>query len=214
MSGNSFDIIACGDDALRILCGPGDVRHSLAERLAGDPSWNEIVPGKQDVTIAFNPYTYTMTKAREKLQHALHTGLTHSVTRGRDHVLAAEFGGEAGPDLAQLAERLDMRVETLLEKVEQSPLKVDMLGFTPGFAYLTGLDPTLQANRLDHPRSRVPAGSIGLISGQIGLYALDGPGGWPIIGRVVSPLFDRCLTEPFVLKAGDSVKLRPAVSPQ
>jgi allophanate hydrolase len=87
-----------------------------------------------------------------------------------------------------------------------------MLGFTPGFAYLSGLSPDIVSERLAHPRARVAAGSVGLITGQIGLYALDGPGGWPIIGRILNPLFDRERTEPFVLLAGDNVQLRQAAA--
>ena len=85
-----------------------------------------------------------------------------------------------------------------------------MLGFTPGFAYLSGLSPMLLAERLAKPRVRVPAGSIGLITGQVGLYALEGPGGWPIIGRLQVPLFDRAAPNPFRLAPGDGVVLRPS----
>ena len=98
----------------------------------------------------------------------------------------------------------------LIKQVEQSLLTVDMLGFTPGFAYLTGLAPGLVAERLPSPRTLVPAGSIGLISGQIGLYALEGPGGWPLIGLVRAPLFARASANPFLLSAGDRVILRRA----
>lgn len=211
MSGRVFDIIACGDDALRILCGEGDVRHALAEQLRGDAYWMEVVPGKQDVTVAFDPHAEPMGAAEGRLQKALAALSIKSVSHDTHHVLSANFDSNSGPDLASLAQRLGMGELDLVEKVEQSLLSVDMLGFTPGFAYLTGLDPALQASRLDHPRASVPAGSIGLITGQIGLYALDGPGGWPIIGRVLSPLFVRLQADPFLLKAGNRVSLRRAI---
>ena len=123
------------------------------------------------------------------------------------------FGGEAGPDLAALAERLGQTEEQIIHIFERQTLRVDMLGFTPGFAYLTGLDPALVSERLAHPRARVAAGSIGLITGQVGLYALEGPGGWPIVGRVLAPLFDRTRPDPFLMAPGDEVVIRRAAQP-
>lgn len=208
MTGCRFDVLACGDDALRILCGPGGVRHDLAAHLSASPCWIDIVPGKQDVTAAFDPHVLSMEAARALLLNALETGPGTVQREARVHSLEVQYTGPDGPDLAQMAERLGLTEEAVIKSVEGSELSVDMLGFTPGFAYLTGLDPALVAARLVHPRPRVPAGSVGLITGQIGLYALDGPGGWPIIGRVQKGLFDRTAADPFLLRAGDRVILR------
>jgi allophanate hydrolase len=205
-------IVACGDDALRILCGEGDIRHNLAQKLAGDPRWLEIVPGKRDVTVAFDPHTEPMAQARARLEAALVPDIGLDPAAAATHVFTASFGSAGGPDLAALAARLGLSEAAIIAKVEASALIVDMLGFTPGFAYLGGLDGALVSERLANPRTRVAAGSIGLITGQIGLYALDGPGGWPIIGRVLSPLFDRASPDPFVLRPGDRVVLQRAPS--
>lgn len=208
MTGRRFDVMACGDDALRILCGPGGFRHDLAAHLSASSCWIDIVPGKQDVTAAFDPHVLSMAAARALLLNALETGPGTVHREARVHPLDVVFSGADGPDLAQMAERLGLMEEAITKTVEGSELSVDMLGFTPGFAYLTGLDPALIAARLVYPRPRVPAGSVGLITGQIGLYALDGPGGWPIIGRVQQGLFDRTAADPFRLRAGDRVVLR------
>ncbi|MDP1555741.1 MAG: carboxyltransferase domain-containing protein [Hyphomonas sp.] len=205
-------IIACGDDALRILCGEGDIRHSLAQKLAEDPLWLEIVPGKRDVTVAFDPHAEQMSQAWARLEAALVPDIGHDPAAAATHVFTASFGGADGPDLAALAARLGLNENDIIARVEASALIVDMLGFTPGFAYLGGLDGALVSERLANPRTRVAAGSIGLITGQIGLYALDGPGGWPIIGRVLGPLFDRASPDPFVLRPGDRVVLQRAPS--
>jgi len=203
-----FTIVACGDDALRVLCGGGEVRHAVARQLRVDARWREIVPGKQDVTLAFDPHTETMAAARARLASALEQLDDAAPSPARTHVFDADFGGGAGPDLAPVAEANGLTQARLIELIEASPLTVDLLGFTPGFAYLTGLDTALRADRLTHPRTHVPPGSIGLITGQIGLYALEGPGGWPIIGRVKAPLFDKSREEPFRLQPGDGVNLR------
>ncbi len=203
-------IVACGDDALRILCGEGDIRHRLAQELAGDPRWLEIVPGRRDVAVAFDPHAEQMAQAWARLEAALVSDVVLDLATAGTHVFTATFGCADGPDLAALAARLGLSEEAIIAKVEASALVVDMLGFTPGFAYLTGLDETLVSERLANPRTRVAAGSIGLITGQIGLYALDGPGGWPIIGRVLGPLFEPARPDPFVLRPGDRVALKRA----
>ena len=210
MNAKGFDIIACADDALRILCGAGPVRHAIADRLRALPEWCEVVPGKVDVTVSFDPHSDRMETARRRLSDALaHIAQVEAIT-GAGHVLTAEFGGAAGPDLAGLAETNQKSTAEIIRMIEGSLLTVDLLGFTPGFAYLIGLDTALRAERLNHPRIRVPAGSIGLITGQVGLYALEGPGGWPIVGRVMTPLFDRLREDPFCLRPGDRVTLSGA----
>ncbi len=208
MMAPAFPVIALGDDALMVLCGPGDIRHTLAHHLASDQSWIEVVPGKRDVTVAFDPYAESMAFAMTRLRRLLVSAASSPALTRQTHTLAAVFGGEDGPDLAALAEKLALPAAQIIDEVLQSSLTVDMLGFTPGFAYLSGLSPTLLAERLATPRERVPAGSIGLITGQVGFYALEGPGGWPIIGRLQVPLFDRAAPNPFRLAPGDRVVLR------
>ena len=86
---------------------------------------------------------------------------------------------------------------------------VEMLGFTPGFAYIGGLDDRLDVPRRPHPRQYVPAGSIGIAGGRTGIYAMPGPGGWPLIGRTPEPLFDAKAGDPFRLRPGLRVRFRP-----
>jgi allophanate hydrolase len=213
MTSPRFDVIACGDDALRILCGAGEIRHDLAEHLKTFPGWAEIVPGKLDLTVAFDPHAERLGEARVRLVEALRTLAAPPHRTRRKHVLEAVFSGEAGPDLAALAARLGQTEGQIIDSLEHQTLRVDMLGFTPGFAYLTGLDPALVSERLANPRARVAAGSIGLITGQVGLYVLEGPGGWPLVGRVLAPLFDRARPAPFLMAPGDEVVIRRALRP-
>jgi KipI family sensor histidine kinase inhibitor len=213
MTAPRFEVIACGDDALRILCGAGDIRHDLAEHLKTFPGWTEIVPGKLDVTVAFDPHKERLVEAQARLGAALQMLGAAPPRARRQHILEAVFGGEAGPDLAGLAMRLRRTEEQIIHDLEHQTLRLDMLGFTPGFAYLTGLDPALVSERLANPRPRVAAGSIGLITGQVGLYALEGPGGWPIVGRVLAPLFERSNAAPFLMAPGDEVVIRRATPP-
>jgi KipI family sensor histidine kinase inhibitor len=205
-------IITLGDDALTVFCGPGEIRHRIAHTLRRTDAWLEVVPGREDVSVIFDPHAEGMEQAEARLKAELETPSDAERAEPRTHELIADFAGSAGPDLAGLVERMGAAEGDLIKQVERSVLTVDMLGFTPGFAYLTGLAPHLVAERLSSPRTLVPAGSIGLITGQIGLYALEGPGGWPLIGRVRAPLFDRGSANPFLLSPGDRVILRRAHS--
>jgi len=207
-----FEVVSCGDDALRILCGPGDIRHDPAAHLSASANWTEIVPGKLDLCVAFDPHLLSLDAARARLLQEISNTEPATARERRSHTLIVEFGGAAGPDLSEIAERLAFPQAGIIDMIEEAELSVDMLGFTPGFAYLSGLDEAVVSERLGTPRTRVPAGSVGLITGQIGLYALDGPGGWPIVGRVQSALFDKSAADPFLLRAGDRVVLRRKAS--
>jgi KipI family sensor histidine kinase inhibitor len=83
---------------------------------------------------------------------------------------------------------------------------VDLLGFVPGFAYLSELDRSLQLPRRAEPRPRVPAGSVAIAAAQTAVYPLDTPGGWHIIGRTETILFDPAREPPALLRAGDTVR--------
>ena len=209
MTEGPFQIVPCGDDALRILCGPGRIRYQLARHLSELSIWPEIVPGKEDVTVLVDVHAHTLTGAAEILRVQLSALPAGDTLSGSSHVLPVIFGGTQGPDLEQVAEFNGISVETLIEAVTKSEFEVDLIGFTPGFSYLAGLAPSVQAERLAVPRVRVPAGSVGILTGQAGLYALDGPGGWPIIGRVAVSLFDPYADKPFRLMPGDRVRLVP-----
>ena len=86
--------------------------------------------------------------------------------------------------------------------------RVDLIGFTPGFAYVSGLDEHLNVPRLSDPRQHVAAGSIGIAAGLTGLYALAGPGGWPLLGQTPVALYDPDRDEPFLLQIGMRVRFK------
>src|SRR5207342_511454 len=96
-----------------------------------------------------------------------------------------------------------------IERHSAGRYKVAMLGFAPGFPYLIGLDPALAMPRLDTPRTRVEAGSVGIGGAQAGIYPQAGPGGWRIIGRTRQVLFAASRTPPAQLAPGDQVRFVP-----
>ncbi|KDA02056.1 5-oxoprolinase subunit PxpB [Hyphomonas oceanitis] len=201
------NITFCGDDALRIEAPDQSTRLARARQLQDSGEWIEVVPGRRDITVQFDLQTDTPQSAQNRLSLAVSKPLLSEAHSMQEVRLPVHFGGESGPDLGGIAHSLDLSESDLIAQLTAKPLDVDMLGFTPGFAYMSGLSEELEIPRLSQPRQQVPAGSIGLISGQCGLYALAGPGGWPLIGRTDVSLFEPSADNPFRLQPGMQVQL-------
>jgi KipI family sensor histidine kinase inhibitor len=126
--------------------------------------------------------------------------------QGRLVEIPVRYGGEWGLDLVDVATHCGLTSEEVIQQHIVPTYQVAMLGFAPGFAYLMGLPTALATPRLATPRLRVPPGSVGIAGEQTGIYALETPGGWRIIGRTTLTLFDPAREDPFTLHAGDQVK--------
>lgn len=116
------------------------------------------------------------------------------------------YGGEFGPDLDEVASNAGLSPEEIVNIHSEQVYEVSMIGFMPGFTYLSGLPEILNCPRKQQPRPNVPAGSVGIAGSQTGIYALDTPGGWQIIGQISWKLFDPDRTPPVLLNIGDSVR--------
>jgi inhibitor of KinA len=120
--------------------------------------------------------------------------------------IPVSYGGEDGPDLDEVAALHHLSVEEVIRLHTEPVYEVFQIGFTPGFPYLGGLLPELRTARRSNPRTQVPAGSVGIGDAQTGVYSVDGPGGWQIIGKTDLPLFDANREKPALLRAGMKVK--------
>jgi inhibitor of KinA len=120
------------------------------------------------------------------------------------------YGGECGPDIAHVAQHNHLSIKEVIRIHSSRDYPVYMMGFTPGFPYLGGMDESIAAPRLESPRTHVPAGSVGIAGKQTGIYPIDSPGGWQIIGRTALKLFDPKREPPFLLAPGDLVRFVPA----
>ena len=116
------------------------------------------------------------------------------------------YGGEGGPDLEALARDRGLAAEEVARRHENAEYRVAFLGFSPGFAYLTGLPAELAAPRRDSPRPRVAAGSVAIGGEYTAVYPADSPGGWRLIGRSPARLFDASAAAPALLRPGDRVR--------
>ena len=119
------------------------------------------------------------------------------------------YGGEYGPDLEYVAEHNGISTEEVVEIHHSSSYLIYMLGFVPGFPYLGGMSEKIATPRLKSPRVAIPAGSIGIAGAQTGIYPLESPGGWQLIGRTPLKLFDPGKEDPFLPKPGHYLKFFP-----
>jgi inhibitor of KinA len=119
------------------------------------------------------------------------------------------YGGEFGPDLDFVASHNQRSPEEVVKIHSEKEYQVFLIGFAPGFPYLGELPSTIAAPRLPEPRRCVPAGSVAIGGSQTGIYPIESPGGWRIIGRTSLRLFDPGREFPFLLNAGDQVVIRP-----
>ncbi len=113
-----------------------------------------------------------------------------------------------GEDLEFVAGYCGLTVSEVIERHTSVLYRVYMLGFLPGFAYLGGMDPALNTPRKTSPRLKVPAGSVGIAGLQTGIYPLDSPGGWQLIGHTSLSLFDPMSDKPVRLQPGDQIRFR------
>ncbi|MBW8372096.1 MAG: 5-oxoprolinase subunit PxpB [Thiobacillus sp.] len=125
---------------------------------------------------------------------------------GKLHEIVVEYGGAAGPDLPLMADLAGMSLAAYINSHTAADYAVAFLGFQPGFPYLRGLPRALHAQRRASPRLRVAAGSVAIGGGYTGIYPACGPGGWQIIGRTRSVLFDPQRDAPALLMPGDRVR--------
>lgn len=174
----------------------------------------DIVPAYSTLALHYDPAavgagTPPYEALVETIDAWLKTQTAAAVPPGRLIEIPACYGGVFGEDLEALAQSHDLSVEEVIAIHSGATYHVHMLGFVPGFAYLGGLDARLATPRRDTPRPQVPAGSVAIGGAQTGVYPLDTPGGWQIIGRTPLRLFKPDAMPPSLLNAGDAVRFVP-----
>jgi KipI family sensor histidine kinase inhibitor len=167
----------------------------------------DCAPAYRSLSIHHDP----LTLPRECLEAIVRSeldGLGDEVADvGRVIVLPVAYGGVFGPDMRSVSEHTGLDEEEIIRRHTARECHCYMIGFTPGFGYLGGMDESLATPRLESPRTLIPAGSVGIAGTQTGAYSVDGPGGWRLIGRTPLRLFDPEDGEkPTLLDAGDRVR--------
>jgi inhibitor of KinA len=186
------------------------------------PGVREVVPSFCSVTLHYDPRALWELAAieqrdgripfdvlRERVRRVLERFQEVASIAGRLVEIPVCYGGDYGEDLGTLALAHELAPSRLVELHAAPVYFVGMLGFMPGFPYLCGLDERLITPRRGTPRPRVPAGSVAIGGEHTGIYPLDSPGGWHVIGRTPVALFDVRADPPCLLLAGDRVRFVP-----
>lgn len=175
------------------------------------PAMVEYVPGFTTVALFYD----ALACKYEEFTAAVEAALGEVVTSDLETVESGPidipvcYGDEFGPDLGFVATHNDLTAEEVIEIHTGTTYLVYMIGFAPGFPYLGGMSPRIAAPRLDAPRAAVPPGSVGIAGAQTGVYSIETPGGWRLIGRTPRQLFQPTAHEPSLLHAGDRVRFVP-----
>ena len=193
---------------------------ALADYIHRDrfPGLIEAVPAYASTTVFFDVATIAKSiGCGENISSFVEGVLNDSVTAmslatssERDEVeIPTDFGPAAGLDIKSVASHCQLNSTDVIDIFTSRTYRVFMIGFLPGFAYMGETDERIHVPRLVQPRAKVPKGSVGLAGAQTGVYPLESPGGWQIIGRTTVEMFDPTVDPPSRLSAGDLVRFTP-----
>lgn len=182
----------------------------LAKTLRAQNIWQDIVPSYKSVLVVFDVAQLSLGEAKGKIEETLNNLSRSPRIKGKTIEIPVVYGGRYGPDMASIKKASGLTQSEVIEIHSGQDYRVCMMGFIPGFCFLSEVPAVLQHPRHDTPRAQVPAGSVGIAGWQTGIYGLESPGGWQIIGRTPLTLFDPARETPFLMEAGDKVRFIPS----
>lgn len=169
----------------------------------------EYIPTYSTVYVFYDPLRICTKEIIKKLKQ-IGTEASHAELPTPNIVdVPVAYGGENGPDICNVADAHGLTTEEVIKRHSSKEYLVYMLGFTPGFTFCGGLGDDLATPRIKNPRTKVPAGSVGIAGKQTGLYAISSPGGWQLVGRTTKRFYDPEAEPPVPVKAGDYVRFVP-----
>ena len=207
-------IVPLGDSSLLVRLGDeinlavNQRVHALAS-LVEASSINgiiETVPAYATLLVHYDPLILSFIQIINHLRARI-TQMEETVSRKPLQVqVPVRYGDEFGPDLEFVASHCGLHVEDVIRIHTERIYTIFMMGFTPGFPYMGKLDDAIVTPRLQTPRTRVPAGTVAIAGSQTGIYSIDSPGGWRLIGWTPLQLFNPTYEMPFLFAPGDEVK--------
>lgn len=217
-----FQISAFGDQGMRIQFGNhisikiNQMIRSFAillqrENIKGVREW---IPSYTALTILYDPYLITYKELKEKILVLQDHVFSSDVPAAHVIHIPTCYGGEYGPDLSYVARYNGFDERKVIDIHTSTKYLIYMMGFTAGFPYLGGMSPKIATPRQPVPRARILAGSVGIAGEQTGIYPLETPGGWQIIGRTPLKLYNPLNPSPILLEAGNYIQFIPITEEQ
>lgn len=197
---------------------------SLCEELDKNPfvGMIEYVPAYTSLTIFYDSYEVWKkfckgsNSAKQKPFNVVENFIVNIINKTSDIInnnsriieIPVCYGGGFGPDLEYVAEYNSLSTQEVVKIHTEYENKVYMIGFAPGFPYLAGMSHKIATPRKESPRLKIPFGAVGIAGIQTGIYPIDSPGGWQLIGRTPLKLFTPESDNPCLLRTGDIVKFK------
>lgn len=164
----------------------------------------EVVPTYRSLLVYFNPLQIQRSELIVQIEQVIRNEKSGKLKsdQGKVVFIPVCYDDEFGPDLQFVAQHNNLTVAEVITIHTSTPYLVYMLGFTPGFPYLGGMSEKIATPRLEKPRTKITAGSVGIAGSQTGFYPIDSPGGWRLIGRTPVKAFQPEAANPFLFDAG------------
>jgi inhibitor of KinA len=170
---------------------------------------DELVPTYRSLLIHYNLLKKNYDQLISEVKNLANRSTEPNAKTARKIIIPVVYGGEYGLDLSGVADWHGLTEEQVVKMHSEKEYRVYMIGFVAGFPYLGEVANEIATPRLETPRLKVPAGSVGIAEKQTGIYPCEAPGGWRIIGRTPLKLFDLKQEPPALLNPGDSVRFKP-----
>lgn len=169
----------------------------------------DLIPAFASLLINYDPRVIGYKDLKARIEELLKIEVSEEAGDARVFEIPVCYGGEYGPDIANIAENAGLSEQEVIDIHCSKDYLIYMLGFLPGFVYLGGLDERIHTPRLANPRISIPAGSVGIAASQTGIYPLNSPGGWQLLGMTPVKTYDPEREIPILVEAGDYIRFVP-----
>ena len=169
----------------------------------------DMIPAFCSLLINYDPRVISYEELYDRMKALVKVVVKAEAGVKRVFEIPVCYGGEYGPDIENIAEHAGLSVEEVIKIHSSRDYLIYMLGFLPGFTYLGGLDERIHTPRLANPRLKINAGSVGIGGSQTGIYPLDSPGGWQLMGMTPVKTYDPEREVPILMEAGDYIRFVP-----
>lgn len=183
--------------------------HALNALLQNTNGILETVPAYCTLLIHYNSLNFSYHQIKVLVEDKINQLSETNQGTQRRHQVPVRYGNKSNSDIEIIASSKNISIADVIQIHAEKEYRIYMMGFTPGFPYMGILDERLHMSRLQTPRTLVQAGSVAIAGSQTGIYPLDSPGGWNIIGWTSLKLFDPTSETPFLFSPGDTVKFIP-----
>lgn len=210
-------VMPAGDSALVVEFGNeineavNEKVHALAKKIRQEniPGITEMIPTFRSLLVSYDMLQISYSKLSVMLSVLSRELEMNQAAHHRIVKIPCCYGARFGADLTDMERLTGLSREEIIELHSSVDYKIYMLGFLPGFVYLGGLDKRLEVPRLDTPRVRIGKGAVGIGGNQTGIYPMDSPGGWRLIGGTPVDLYDPEREDPVLLRAGEYIRFVP-----